>query len=147
MVKFILQLSSDNVNDGHKKAVVELTPENAGVLLRMRDVFNAASLVSPVTVDQIDFIGPVGMRVVAIAEDCDKNSLSVVNAACRDHEADICWTEDELNYNVARTELNRVSVCDVGVQWSAYLESSNTKLLSAYLPWKMIERVSRGELP
>jgi hypothetical protein len=92
VVKFILRLSSDDENDGHDKAVVELTPESAGLLIRMRDVFNAASLVSPVVVDQIDFIGPVDMRVVAVGGDgiCDddiRDDPPTVDDACADPNA------------------------------------------------------------
>lgn len=153
MVKFILHLSSDDENDVHYKAVVELTPESAGLLIRMRDVFNAASLVSSVVVDQIDFIGPVDMRVVAVGGDgiCDddiRDDPPTVDDACADPNADVNWTENELDFDEARTEINRVCVCDEGVRWTSYLKHCNTKLLSAYLPWETIEHVfSRSELP
>lgn len=151
-MKFILKLSCDDENDSHDKAVVEVDRRMADTLLKLREILHAAAAPSPVYLDEITFNGPGCMCVVAVKDDriCDdtiRKEPPTVDEACVDPDAELNWSQDELDFDEARTELDRTCVREDGVRWTSYLQHSNVKLFSATVPWAWIECVSRGELP
>jgi len=153
-MKFILRVWCDNERDAHDRAVVEVDQRAAETLLRLREIFNAAGIASPVLVDEITFKGPGYMCVVAVDEDRVflervRKDPPTLEDDCTDPDADVNWVEGDvaLDYDEAATVLDRTCVNETGVYWVTYFRYSDERLYTATVSWESIERVSRGELP